>query len=60
VERFNRTLLDEWAYVRVYRSEDERVGALAEWIHIYNHHRNHTAIGSPPISRATNVAAHHS
>ena len=60
VERFNRTLLDEWAYVRVYRSEDERVGALAEWIHIYNHHRNHTAIDSPPISRATNVAAHHS
>ena len=24
VERFNRTLLDEWAYVRVYRSETAR------------------------------------
>lgn len=59
VERFNRTLLDEWAYVRVYRSENERVSALADWTHIYNHHRNHTAIGGPPISRATNVAGHH-
>ena len=30
------------------------------WDRIYNHHRNHTAIGGPPISRATNLAAHHS
>jgi transposase InsO family protein len=60
VERFNRTLLDEWAYVQVYRSENERVDALADWIHTYNHHRNHTAIGGPPINRVTNVAAHHS
>jgi hypothetical protein len=59
VERFNRTLLDEWAYVRVYNSETERVDALADWIHIYNHHRNHTAIGGPPISRATNLAEQH-
>ncbi len=56
VERFNRTLLDEWAYVRVYRSESERLEALADWIHTYNHHRHHTAIGGPPISRATNPA----
>lgn len=59
VERFNRTLLDEWAYIRVYTSEQERVDALADWIHTYNHHRNHTSIGGPPISRATNLAAHH-
>ncbi len=59
VERFNRTLLDEWAYVRVYTSEQERVDALASWTHTYNHHRNHTAIDGPPISRATNLAAHH-
>jgi transposase InsO family protein len=59
VERFNRTLLDEWAYVRVYRSENERVEGLADWIHVYNHHRNHTAIGGPPISRAINVARQH-
>ena len=58
-ERFNRTLLDEWAYVRLYRSEHKRTAALADWIHTYNHHRNHTAIGGPPISRATNLAVHH-
>ena len=59
VERFNRTLLDEWAYVQVYTSEQERVDALADWIHTYNHHRNHTAISGPPISRAPNVARQH-
>ncbi len=55
VERFNRTMLDEWAYVQVYQSEQERTAALADWIHIYDHHRNHTAIGGPPISRVTNL-----
>ena len=59
VERFNRTLLDEWAYVRLYQSETERTNALDTWLHTYNHHRNHTAIGGPPISRATNLAGQH-
>ena len=59
VERFNRTMLDEWAYVRTYQSENERIDALADWIHTYNHHRLHTAIGGPPISRATNQAGQH-
>lgn len=36
VERFNRTLLDEWAYVRPYRSKAERVAALDDWLHLYN------------------------
>ena len=60
VERFNRTMLDEWAYVQIYHSETERITALAEWIHTYNHHRNHTAIGGPPITRATNLTRQHS
>jgi transposase InsO family protein len=60
VERFNRTLLDEWAYVRVYRSETARRTALVRWLHLYNHHRAHTALdGQPPISRVNNVAAQH-
>lgn len=59
VERFNRTLLDEWAYIRPYQSETERTNALAEWVHTYNHHRNHTAIGGPPINRATNLPRQH-
>ncbi len=30
VERFNRTLLDEWAYLRPYTSNTERTAALAD------------------------------
>jgi transposase InsO family protein len=57
VERFNRTLLDEWAYVRLYRSNGDRLAALARWLHTYNHHRCHTALGGdPPISRLNNAA----
>jgi transposase InsO family protein len=60
VERFNRTLLDEWAYVRVYRTETARRAALARWLHLYNHHRAHTALGGhPPMSRVTNVTGEH-
>ena len=57
VERFNRTLLDEWAYQRPYQTNDERTQALADFLHIYNHHRCHTALGGhPPISRVNNDA----
>jgi len=59
VERFHRTLLEEWAYVRPYRWESERTAALARWLHRYNHHRVHTAVGGPPISRVTNVPREH-
>ncbi len=58
-ERFNRTLLDEWAYVRFYGSEDERAGTLQGFLHTYNHHRFHTAVGGPPISRVNNVSGDH-
>ncbi|WP_329274056.1 IS481 family transposase [Streptomyces sp. NBC_00691] len=57
VERFNRTLLDEWAYLRPYTSNNERTAALADFLHTYNHHRCHTALdGHPPISRVNNPA----
>jgi transposase InsO family protein len=56
VERFNRTLVAEWAYVRPYVSNTERIAALDDWLHLYNHHRAHTALGGlPPISRVTNA-----
>ena len=59
VERFNRTLADEWAYVRVYRSNAARTRALDRWLHLYNHHRGHTSLGGqPPITR-TNLAGQH-
>jgi transposase InsO family protein len=55
VERFNRTLLNEWAYVQVYTSNQQRTAALQDWLHLYNHHRAHTALGGrPPISRVNN------
>ncbi len=56
VERFNRTLLDEWAYNRPYTSNTERTQALTGFLHTYNHHRSHTALGGkPPISRVNNA-----
>ncbi|MEE1820955.1 integrase core domain-containing protein, partial [Streptomyces sp. BE20] len=52
VERFNRTLLDEWAYQRPYTSNQERTEALPDFLHAYNYHRCHTALGGqPPITR---------
>ncbi len=60
VERFNRTLLDEWAYARLWRSERSRTRALDRWLHRYNHHRHHTAIGGPPASRVTNLSGDNS
>jgi transposase InsO family protein len=56
IERFHRTLADGWAFARLYPSESARRNALPGWIHHYNHHRPHTAIGKlPPIVRFTNV-----
>lgn len=56
VERYHRTLADEWAYARPYATETERRAALDPWLHIYNHHRGHTALkGQPPASRVTNL-----
>ncbi len=59
IERFHRTLLEEWAYVRPYACEAARTAALARWLHRYNHHRMHTAIGGPPVSRVTNLPREH-
>ncbi len=56
VERFNRTLADEWAYARPYTTETERREAFGPWLHTYNHHRGHTALaGKPPASRVPNL-----
>ena len=56
VERFHRTLLEEWAYARPYAGNAEREAAYPTWLHRYNHHRGHTALGGqPPASRVTNL-----
>jgi len=52
IERFHRTMADGWAFSKHYASESARRAALPAWLHFYNHHRPHTAIGKlPPISR---------
>jgi transposase InsO family protein len=56
VERYNPTLLEDWAYATPYQSEAERVAAFPAWLHHYNHHRGHTSPkGQPPASRVTNL-----
>jgi len=45
VERFHRILLEEWAYIRDWNSEPERRTAYDQFIHFYNHHRSHGALG---------------
>jgi transposase InsO family protein len=50
-ERFIKTLLAEWAYAKLYRSNRERLAALPRWIDNYNHDRPHTGLdGKTPMS----------
>ncbi|SDS04714.1 Transposase [Corynebacterium timonense] len=61
VERFNRTLMQEWAYIRLYASEKARQQTYAEFIHDYNYHRAHTAIGGlTPAQRVHNITGKYS
>jgi len=51
-ERFNRTLLDEFAYKTLFTSNDQRTEALGPWLETYNAARPHTAIGGlTPLQR---------
>jgi len=60
IERFHRTLVEGWAFKKFYNSESARLEALPAWVHEYNHHRPHSAIGkAAPITRLDNLAGHH-
>ncbi|MGW1171566.1 IS481 family transposase [Streptomyces sp. NPDC002550] len=60
VERFHRTLLEEWAYQRPYTTDAERQAAFPDWLDWYNYHRPHTGIsGQTPASRVTNLSEQH-
>jgi transposase InsO family protein len=37
IERFHRTLADEWAFKHLYPTEQTRRDALPAWLHHYNH-----------------------
>lgn len=55
-ERLIQTALREWAYGPTWQTSDERNQALQAWLHFYNHHRPHSALGGqPPISRLNNL-----
>jgi Integrase core domain len=61
VERFHRTLADEWAYARLYTSDDQRCAEFPRWLHTYNYHRGHTALGGkPPATRVPNLSGQNS
>ena len=60
-ERFNCTLLDEWAYQQLYPSNTARPAALPGWLHAYTYHRPHTARGGrPPASRVNHLSGRYS
>jgi len=62
VERFHGTLLREWAYVRPYDSNRQRLEVLPDFIDDYNHVRPHSALGgaSPMTVLRNNVSGNHS
>ncbi len=61
-ERFIRTLLQEWAYAELYRTNERRLALLPDWLSYYNNERPHTALkGSSPMPFLVNkVGAHYS
>ena len=61
VERFIRTLQDEWAYSRTWPNSSARARTLQSFIRYYNRRRPHNSIGDrPPISRVHNVCGQYS
>jgi transposase InsO family protein len=61
IERFHRTLAEGWAFGRMFLAESARRQALPGWLHEYNHHRPHTAIGRrAPITRLSNLSGQYS
>jgi transposase InsO family protein len=60
-ERFIQTLLNEWAYERIYGSSTERASTLPLFLERYNFRRPHGSLGHrPPASRLTNVIGNYS
>jgi transposase InsO family protein len=60
-ERFIQTLLDEWAYERIYGSPAERTAALPLFLERYNYRRPHGSLShKPPASRLTNLVSNYS
>ena len=55
-ERLIQTLLNEWAYARIYGSTQERAEALTAYLDRYNYRRRHGSLShQPPASRLNNL-----
>ena len=60
-ERFIQTLLNEWAYVRIYGSSEERTRALPDYLRRYNFTRPHGSLShQAPASRLNNLVGNYS
>src|SRR4029453_8903051 len=61
VERYHRILLEEWAYIRPWTSEIDRAHGYDGFVHFYNHHRPHGALGwaTPARTHGDNLPAEH-
>ena len=61
IERYHRILLEEWAYIRPWTSETQRARAYTGFVHFYNHHRSHGALGwaTPTSILKDNLPAMH-
>jgi transposase InsO family protein len=54
-ERFIGTLQREWAYTRLYRSNEARLASLPRWVDVYNRRRPHAGLaGQTPMSVLVN------
>jgi len=60
-ERFNKTLLAEWAYVRRYDTNQARLDALPDFVERYNQRRSHSSLNgqSPMTALVSNMSGNH-
>jgi transposase InsO family protein len=59
-ERFIQTLINEWAYGRIYGSSAERTAQLKPWLVHYNFRRPHGALGhKAPATRLNNLVGNY-
>lgn len=60
VERFIRTLDEEWAHGRIWASSAQRARSLPSFLRYYNRRRPHSALGDrPPVSRVQQDRGHY-
>jgi transposase InsO family protein len=60
-ERFIQTLLNDWAYARIYGSSAERTEALPLFLERYNYRRPHGSLGKrAPATRLNNLVRNYS